>query len=161
MRFFITGKLQSKIGPRQILTTTLFMLLIFIAIHGIKETLGLGLRPQSIAQELHRLTDFGYRSPLILLEDMHIYLLLFTMIALFLGALIYNLPLLARQKIFYLVALHILILLYPISKFLTFYYANFAIFTLISGALVHIGIGFIIIAMIIFLFSKTDLVKKQ
>ncbi len=101
MRFFITGKLQSSKGPRQILSAALGMLFLFIIIHGLQEFLSLGIKPQSISQQLHKDTDFGSQSPLVIMEDMHIYLLLFTMVLLLLGSLIYHLPIGKGEKFFF------------------------------------------------------------
>lgn len=154
MRFFITGTLQSKHGPRQILTGALFLLLLFVFSYAAKEFLRLGFTPESIAAELHRSMPFGERSMLSLWEELHIDLLVFSMLMLLLGSLVYHLPYAQKTKSILFGSMVGIVMLYPLAKILTYAYVPFAWLTLISGILLHSSLLFLILFLYKFLYSK-------
>ena len=148
MNFFITGKITSKKGPLRILQFSLFLLLSFIILHGIRESLQIGTSIESIARALHKSGDFGERSLLLAMEELHIQFFLLSILVLFLGTLLYFLPLSHKQKHCLFAFLSLCAFLYPISKLATYFIKEFSWLVFFSAWLFH----FYTMALIVVLF---------
>ncbi len=147
MRFFVTGSVQNKDGPRNILLFGLLFLFLFVVIYGIREWLTLGITPTSISKELHKLTEFGEKGPIAAIESLHIDSLLFTMAFIFLSGVLYQMPFSQKEKSYLFTLLFLVIITYPMAKLLTYFWTFFSIITLISGIILHV----FLISLIIFL----------
>ena len=152
MKFFITGNLQSKRGPRLILALALFMLLLFVIVHAIREGLQIGYSIAAITKELYTATKLNIITPLSIIEDLHINLLLFAMVLLLIGGLLYHLPLHLFYKHFIFFTLNLLVLVYLAAKITTHFYAVFAVITLVSGVLLYVSFIATLLTLFVFLF---------
>ena len=154
MKFFITGSWQSKEGPRTILALTLFMLLLFTIVHAIREGLNLGWTTTSIRQELYMATELNILGPLSIIEDLHVSLLLFTMVLLLLGGLVYHFPLALFYRHLIFFSLNLTVITYLVAKIATHFHPGFAVITLVSGLILHLGFVLILLVLFAFLFAK-------
>ena len=97
MKFLITGSVRSNRGPRLILTLALFSFLFFLFLHFVREAGSTGFLPTSVQNNLYAGPDtnlaLNAQAPpgfLMVLEDLHIDLFLFALLALFVGSLLYQ-----------------------------------------------------------------------
>ncbi len=155
MKFLVTGGARSPAGPRQVLTFALTFLLLFVIAHGIREANTTGIFPADVVKSLHG--EGGTpraESALLVLEDLHVDLVLFSMIFLFLGSLVIQAQMSFFQKKLTLFVLFVLLLVNFASRPAAAAYPGFAIFVSVSAVLLH-GFLFSLVA-----FLMLDLYKK-
>ena len=125
MKFLITGAIRSASGPRRLLTFTLLFLVLFVITHGLREYYHSGVTPAQIRVNLFGLKSAAPGSevamgsppsPLLILEDLHIDLLLYSLTLLFLGSVFLQTraPLPLKMRLFTL--LSILALIYVLAR---------------------------------------------
>lgn len=128
MKFLVTGTLRSKSGPRRLCALTLLLFLAFAAVHFAREFYATGLAPAEVRRNLYG-TPMGEagllqspRSPLMILEDLHVDLLLYSVLFLFIGSLLVQSrfgPIIRKVG---LGSFFFLILSYLVARILTAYF---------------------------------------
>lgn len=94
MKFLVTGSLRDRGGIRRLTALTLLLFLAFTAAHFTREVLSTGLSSDEVRSNLHgiRAGEMGQlqapKSPLIVFEDLHVDLLLHSMVLLFVSSLL-------------------------------------------------------------------------
>lgn len=155
MKFLITGGARSPSGPRQVLTFALFFLLLFVVIHGFREANTTGVFPAEIAKNLHGETDTpAARSALLVLEDLHVDLLLFSMLYLFIGSLVIQAQMSFPQKKLTLVIVFVVLLVNFASRPATAVLPGFAFVVSVSAVVLHLLLSALIIFLMLDLYKK-------
>ena len=153
MKFFITGAVRSPAGPRRILTYALLFLLFFLVAHGIREFAQVGSSPAAIRRNLAGSpppSDVRPAPPggvvnapgfIVLLEDLHVDLFLYSLVSLFLGSLVIQARLSPGWKKFWVLFLFAAPLCYAGFKPATRYLPILAHGVFFAGILFHLGTG--------------------
>ena len=132
MKFLVTGTLREKSGLRRLTALTLLLFLAFTAAHFAREVLSTGLLPAEVRRNLHgvRAGDTGQlqtpKSPLIVFEDLHVDLLLHTMVLLFVCSLLAQSRFSKRLRDTAVPALFVLVLLYEGARMATVFLPGFS-----------------------------------
>lgn len=134
MKFLITGSLRSTRGPRLIITLTLVGFLIFLAAHALREAGSTGFTPAAAQANLYggpeALTALlAFEAPagfLAILEDLHMDLFFFGLIALFLSSLLYQVRLSEATKRGWIYAAFTLPLLFVLARGAACFFAGAA-----------------------------------
>lgn len=154
MRFFITGQVNSKKGPRQILIFCLIFLLLFILSHFIREMLHLGMTTASILHSTYESMQMGLISISIILEELHMLFFFFGLAIIFIGSIWYQLPIALRYKNAFFISLILSFLIYSVMKFCLYFVPAFSAIFLAMSIFVHFYLCIAILLSAIFLFKK-------
>lgn len=159
MKFLVTGTLRDRTGLRRLVALTLLLFLAFTAAHFTREVLATGLSPAEVRRNLHgiRAGETGQlqapKSPLIVFEDLHVDLLLHTMVLLFVCSLMGQSRYGRRTRDTATVALFGLLLLYEAARMTTVFAPGFAYTVGTLTILYHACLTLAILLMLIDLFA--------
>ncbi len=130
MKFLITGSLRSDRGPRALITLSLVLFLCFTLAHALREFGSTGFVPEAVAASLyggpHRDLSFAEAPPgfIAILEDLHMDLFFFGLLALFLSSVLYQVRMRAAAKRALIYALFLFPLGHIAARALTFFFAG-------------------------------------
>ena len=149
----MTGSLRSAWGPKNLLGLCLFGLLCFLILHFIYELLSLGWTPDQITQALFQYSKLGERrSMLFVLELIHMDFFLLSMMWLFLASILLHFNLAKLQKQIYFFSISALVLLYPLSKLMSYFLAYFSVIVWLSGLALYLALLSTILYSLYFLY---------
>ncbi len=155
MKFLITGSIRSARGPRLIVTFTLIFLLLFLAAHGLRDIQQTGYYPSEIQASLFRGNAPGKsRSFLIVLEDLHIDLLLYSIVLLFVTSLLNECGLGRGMKTALMVLLFSSTLIYALSRPGAYYVKELAWLVFGAGHVFHVTAGLSMTYLLYYLWSS-------
>ncbi|MCR9143241.1 MAG: hypothetical protein NXI24_13380 [bacterium] len=162
MKFLITGSLRSSRGPRALVTLSLLLFFLFLAAHATREASATGCTPAAVQTNLYggpHDEELSFSGPppgfLAILEDLHMDLFFFGLLALFLGSILYQVRLGEGAKRILLYAIFLLPLGYIFARGLSYFYLTSAYFV------VPLGIGCYLSLIAAMLLILRDLYRRE
>ncbi len=141
MKFIVTGSIQSSRGPRLIVSCALIFIILFIAAHAVREIQATGFYPAQIRENL----GGEGKSFVLILEDLHIDIFLFSMALLFLFSILYQTGLSIAAKNSLIYASFFSALINVVSRAACVWTGEASYLVFISFLLLHISLALLCI----------------